>query len=179
MQEDKLTLDQLVKFGTTTPQGAEILRIIGRTRVNTVVSGGTGSDKTTLLNCITLFIDDDERIITCEGAAKLQLQQPHVVRLETGPPNLEGEGQVTMRDLVRNCLGMRPERIIVGEVRRPEAFDLPQAMNTGHNGSMGTLHANNPREARSRLESMITIGWSTCSSTRSCPAGGRPAPPEQ
>jgi len=157
-KKDKLTLNQLVKFGSITPQGAEILRIIGRSRVNTLVSGGTGSGKTTLLNCLTQFIDDDERIITCEDAAELQLQQPHVVRLETRPPNLEGEGQVTMRDLVRNCLRMRPERIIVGEVRGPEAFDLLQAMNTGHDGSMGTLHANNPREALSRLESMITMG---------------------
>ena len=157
-KKDKLTLDQLVRFGSITPQGAEILRIIGRSRVNTLVSGGTGSGKTTLLNCLTQFIDDDERIITCEDAAELQLQQPHVVRLETRPPNLEGEGQVTMRDLVRNCLRMRPERIIVGEVRGPEAFDLLQAMNTGHDGSMGTLHANNPREALSRLESMITMG---------------------
>ena len=157
-KKDKLTLDQLVRFGTITPQGAEILRIIGRSRINTLVSGGTGSGKTTLLNCLTQFIDDDERIITCEDAAELQLQQPHVVRLETRPPNLEGEGQVTMRDLVRNCLRMRPERIIVGEVRGPEAFDLLQAMNTGHDGSMGTLHANNPREALSRLESMITMG---------------------
>ncbi|MDP2410169.1 MAG: CpaF family protein [Pseudolabrys sp.] len=157
-KKDKLTLDQLVKFGTITEQGAEILRIIGRSRVNCLVSGGTGSGKTTLLNCLTQFIDDDERIITCEDAAELQLQQPHVVRLETRPPNLEGEGQVTMRDLVRNCLRMRPERIIVGEVRGPEAFDLLQAMNTGHDGSMGTLHANNPREGLSRLESMITMG---------------------
>jgi pilus assembly protein CpaF len=157
-KKDKLTLDQLVKFGTITQQGAEILRIIGRVRVNTLVSGGTGSGKTTLLNCLTQFIDDDERIITCEDAAELQLQQPHVVRLETRPPNLEGEGQVTMRDLVRNCLRMRPERIIVGEVRGPEAFDLLQAMNTGHDGSLGTLHANNPREALSRIESMITMG---------------------
>jgi pilus assembly protein CpaF len=157
-KKDKLTLDQLVSFGTITPEGAEILKVLGRCRVNTLVSGGTGSGKTTLLNCLTQFIDDDERIITCEDAAELQLQQPHVVRLETRPPNLEGEGQVTMRDLVRNCLRMRPERIIVGEVRGPEAFDLLQAMNTGHDGSMGTLHANSPREALSRLESMITMG---------------------
>jgi pilus assembly protein CpaF len=160
-KKDKLTLDQLVRFGTITQQGAEILRIIGRCRVNAIVSGGTGSGKTTLLNCLTKFIDDDERIITCEDAAELQLQQPHVVRLETRPPNLEGEGQITMRDLVRNCLRMRPERIVVGEVRGPEAFDLLQAMNTGHDGSMGTLHANNPREALSRLESMITMGGFT------------------
>jgi pilus assembly protein CpaF len=157
-KKDKLTLDQLVRYGSITPEGAEVLKVVGRCRVNTIVSGGTGSGKTTLLNCLTQFIDDDERIITCEDAAELQLQQPHVVRLETRPPNLEGEGQVTMRDLVKNCLRMRPERIIVGEVRGPEAFDLLQAMNTGHDGSMGTLHANSPREALSRIESMITMG---------------------
>jgi pilus assembly protein CpaF len=160
-RKEKLTLDQLVKYGTITPEGAQILQIIGRCRVNCIVSGGTGSGKTTLLNCLTQYIDNTERIITCEDAAELQLQQPHVVRLETRPPNLEGEGQVTMRDLVRNCLRMRPERIIVGEVRGPEAFDLLQAMNTGHDGSMGTLHANNPREGLSRLESMITMGGFT------------------
>jgi pilus assembly protein CpaF len=157
-KKDKLTLDQLVKFGAITAQGAEILQIIGRCRCNVLISGGTGSGKTTLLNCLTNYIDDEERVITCEDAAELQLQQPHVVRLETRPPNIEGEGQVTMRELVRNCLRMRPERIIVGEVRGPEAFDLLQAMNTGHDGSMGTLHANNPREALSRCESMITMG---------------------
>ena len=111
-------------------------------RCNVLISGGTGSGKTTLLNCMTAYIDAEERVITCEDAAELQLQQPHVVRLETRPPNLEGQGMITMRDLVRNCLRMRPERIIVGEVRGPEAFDLLQAMNTGHDGSMGTLHAN-------------------------------------
>jgi pilus assembly protein CpaF len=157
-KRDKLTLEQLVRFGSISPEGGEVLKVIGRSRVNTIISGGTGSGKTTLLNCLTRYIDEDERIITCEDAAELQLQQPHVVRLETRPPNLEGEGQVTMRDLVRNCLRMRPERIIVGEVRGPEAFDLLQAMNTGHDGSMGTLHANNPREGLSRLESMITMG---------------------
>jgi pilus assembly protein CpaF len=157
-RKDKLTLDQLVRFGSISPAGAEILKIIGRVRCNIVISGGTGSGKTTLLNCLTNYIDAGERVITCEDAAELQLQQPHVVRLETRPPNLEGAGQVTMRDLVRNCLRMRPERIIVGEVRGPEAFDLLQAMNTGHDGSMGTLHANSPREALSRMESMITMG---------------------
>ena len=157
-RRDKLTLEQLVRYGSISPEGAEILKIIGRCQVNVLISGGTGSGKTTLLNCLTRYIDDDERIVTCEDAAELQLQQPHVVRLETRPPNLEGEGQITMRDLVRNCLRMRPERIIVGEVRGPEAFDLLQAMNTGHDGSMGTLHANMPREALSRLESMITMG---------------------
>lgn len=157
-KKDKLTLEQLVRYGTVSEAGAQLLQVIGRCRVNTLISGGTGSGKTTLLNCLTRYIDHDERVITCEDAAELQLQQPHVVRLETRPPNLEGEGEVKMRDLVRNCLRMRPERIIVGEVRGPEAFDLLQAMNTGHDGSMGTLHANSPREALSRLESMITMG---------------------
>jgi pilus assembly protein CpaF len=157
-KKDKLTLDQLTKFGAISPAGAEILKIIGRVRCNVVISGGTGSGKTTLLNCLTNYIEAGERVITCEDAAELQLQQPHVVRLETRPANLEGAGQITMRDLVKNCLRMRPERIIVGEVRGPEAFDLLQAMNTGHDGSMGTLHANSPREALSRMESMITMG---------------------
>ncbi len=157
-KKDRLKLDDLVRFGSITEEGAEILKIIGRVRCNVLISGGTGSGKTTLLNCLTAYIDEDERVITCEDAAELQLQQPHVVRLETRPPNLEGEGEITMRDLVKNCLRMRPDRIIVGEVRGPEAFDLLQAMNTGHDGSMGTLHANSPREAISRLESMITMG---------------------
>ena len=157
-KKDKLTLDQLVRYGSISPDAAEVLKVIGRVRCNVLISGGTGSGKTTLLNCLTNYIDHDERVITCEDAAELQLQQPHTVRLETRPPNLEGTGAITMRDLVRNCLRMRPERIIVGEVRGPEAFDLLQAMNTGHDGSMGTLHANSPREALSRLESMITMG---------------------
>jgi pilus assembly protein CpaF len=157
-KKDKLTLQQLVKYNSISSEGAEVLRILGRVRANILISGGTGSGKTTLLNCLTGFIEKDERVITCEDSAELQLQQPHVVRLETRPPNLEGEGEITMRDLVKNCLRMRPERIIVGEVRGPEAFDLLQAMNTGHDGSMGTLHANSPREALSRLESMITMG---------------------
>jgi pilus assembly protein CpaF len=157
-KKDKLTLDQLMRFGAISPEGAEVLKIIGRVRCNVLISGGTGSGKTTLLNCMTNYIEHDERVITCEDAAELQLQQDHVVRLETRPPNLEGQGAITMRDLVKNCLRMRPERIIVGEVRGPEAFDLLQAMNTGHDGSMGTLHANSPREALGRLESMITMG---------------------
>ncbi len=160
-KKDKLTLDQLVRFGSISPDGAEVLKIVGKVRCNVLISGGTGSGKTTLLNCLTNYIENDERVITCEDAAELQLQQPHTVRLETRPPNLEGTGAITMRDLVRNCLRMRPERIIVGEVRGPEAFDLLQAMNTGHDGSMGTLHANSPREALSRLESMITMGGFT------------------
>ncbi|MCZ8375472.1 MAG: CpaF family protein [Beijerinckiaceae bacterium] len=157
-KKDKLTLEQLTKFGSISPEGAEVLKIIGRVRCNVVVSGGTGSGKTTLLNCLTRYIDEDERIITCEDAAELQLQQPHVVRLETRPPNLEGQGAITMRDLVKNCLRMRPERIIVGEVRGPEVFDLLQAMNTGHDGSMGTIHANSPRECLARMEAMIAMG---------------------
>lgn len=157
-KKDKLRLEQLVQFGSISPEGATILEIIGRVRCNVIISGGTGSGKTTLLNCMTGFVDPQERIVTCEDSAELQLQQPHVVRLETRPPNVEGSGEVTMRDLVKNCLRMRPERIIVGEVRGPEAFDLLQAMNTGHDGSMGTLHANTPREAMSRIESMITMG---------------------
>lgn len=157
-KKDKLTLEQLVKFGSITSEGAELLKIVGKVRCNVLISGGTGSGKTTLLNCMTSSIEQDERIITCEDSAELQLQQPHTLRLETRPPNLEGEGEITMRDLVKNCLRMRPERIIVGEVRGPEAFDLLQAMNTGHDGSMGTLHANSPRESLSRLESMITMG---------------------
>ncbi len=157
-KKDKLKMSNLVEFGSITPEGAAVLEVIGACRCNTLISGGTGSGKTTLLNCMTGFIDTHERVITCEDAAELQLQQPHVVRLETRPPNLEGQGEITMRDLVKNCLRMRPERIIVGEVRGPEAFDLLQAMNTGHDGSMGTLHANSPREALQRLESMITMG---------------------
>ena len=160
-KKDKLTLDQLVKFGAISPEGAEVLKIIGRVRCNVIISGGTGSGKTTLLNCLTNYVDRDERVITCEDSAELQLQQPHVVRLETRPPNLEGEGEVTMRDLVKNCLRMRPERIIVGEVRGPEVFDLLQAMNTGHDGSMGTIHSNSPRECLNRIESMIAMGGYT------------------
>lgn len=157
-KKERLTLDQLVNYGTITSEGAQILEIIGHVGCNVLISGGTGSGKTTLLNCLTRYINADERIVTCEDAAELQLQQPHVVRLETRPANIEGRGEVTMRDLVKNCLRMRPNRIIVGEVRGPEAFDLLQAMNTGHDGSMGTIHANSPREALSRVESMITMG---------------------
>lgn len=156
--KEKLTLQKLIGFGSMTPNCAELLKIIGACQVNVLISGGTGSGKTTMLNCLTNYISHGERVITCEDACELQLQQPHVVRLETRPPNLEGQGEVTMRDLVKNCLRMRPDRIIVGEVRGPEAFDLLQAMNTGHDGSMGTVHANNPREAVSRMENMIAMG---------------------
>jgi pilus assembly protein CpaF len=157
-KKDKLRMNDLVGFGAISEAAGKVLGIIGAARCNVLISGGTGSGKTTLLNCLTGYIAPDERVITCEDAAELQLQQPHVVRLETRPPNLEGQGAVHMRDLVKNCLRMRPERIIVGEVRGPEAFDLLQAMNTGHDGSMGTLHANSPREGLSRMESMITMG---------------------
>lgn len=157
-KKDKLTLKNLLEFGSITPELMTVLEVISEIRLNTLISGGTGSGKTTLLNCMTGHIDPSERIITCEDSAELQLQQPHVVRLETRPPNLEGKGEISMRDLVKNCLRMRPERIIVGEVRGPEAFDLLQAMNTGHDGSMGTVHANNPRESISRVENMIMMG---------------------
>ena len=157
-KKDRLTLDQLVKYGSITPEGRNLLAIIGRVRCNVIISGGTGSGKTTLLNCLTGYIENDERVVTCEDSAELQLQQPHVVRLETRPPNLEGEGEVTMRDLVRNCLRMRPDRIIVGEARGPEAFEILQAMNTGHDGSMSTVHSNSPRECINRMESMVLMG---------------------
>jgi pilus assembly protein CpaF len=157
-RKDKLSLNDLVNFGSITEKGAKLLEVASACRCNILISGGTGSGKTTLLNCLTDPIEPGERVITCEDAAELQLKNPHVVRLETRPPNLEGAGEISMTDLVKNCLRMRPERIIVGEVRGPEAFDLLQAMNTGHDGSMGTVHANNPREALSRVENMIAMG---------------------
>jgi len=136
---------------------ATVMKIAARSRLNILISGGTGSGKTTLLNAMSQLIDPGERIVTIEDAAALQLQQPHVVRLETRPPNLEGSGEITMRDLVKNALRMRPDRIILGEVRGAEAVDMLQAMNTGHDGSLGTLHANRPREALTRLENMIGL----------------------
>ncbi len=153
----KITLDMMADQGNIHPKMAQILKIAGRCRLNTVISGGTGSGKTTLLNAVSRNIDAGERIVTIEDAAELQLQQPHVVRLETRPANLEGNGEITMRDLVKNSLRMRPDRIILGEVRGPEAVDLLQAMNTGHDGSLGTLHANRPREALTRLENMVNM----------------------
>ncbi|TWT10217.1 CpaF family protein [Reyranella sp. CPCC 100927] len=149
--------DQMATQGNMSPQMATVLRIASRCRLNILISGGTGSGKTTLLNALSGMIALDERVVTIEDAAELRLQQPHVVRLETRPPNLEGNGEITMRDLVKNALRMRPERIILGEVRGPEAVDLLQAMNTGHDGSMGTLHANRPREALIRLENMLAM----------------------
>ena len=153
----KLTLDRMMEGGSMSPAMCRFLNIAGRCRLNILISGGTGSGKTTMLNAISRNIDPGERIVTIEDAAELQLQQPHVVRLETRPANLEGNGQVTMRDLVKNALRMRPDRIILGEVRGPEAFDLLAALNTGHDGSLGTLHANRPREALTRLENMINM----------------------
>lgn len=158
-RRDKLTLDDLVRWESLPHSAATVLSGLAKCGCNILVSGGTGSGKTTLLNCLTAFIDSDERIITCEDTAELQLQQPHVISLETRPPNIEGAGAISMRELVKNCLRMRPNRIIVGEVRGAEAFDLLQAMNTGHEGSMGTLHANSPREALSRLEAMVMMGY--------------------
>ncbi len=153
--KQKITLDKMVNQGNISSAMATVLQIAGRARLNILISGGTGSGKTTLLNALSRQIDAAERIVTIEDAAELQLQQPHVVRLETRPANLEGEGEVTMRDLVKNSLRMRPDRIILGEVRSSEAVDMLQAMNTGHEGSMCTIHANNPREALTRLENMI------------------------
>ena len=157
----QIGFDQMVHQGNISAAMATVLRIAARCRLNLVVSGGTGSGKTTLLNALSGMIDNGERVVTIEDAAELRLQQPHVVRLETRPANLEGNGEVNMRDLVKNALRMRPDRIILGEVRGPEAIDLLQAMNTGHDGSMGTLHANRPREALTRLENMVTMGVSS------------------
>jgi pilus assembly protein CpaF len=150
-----ITLDTMAKSGSISPEMAVVLKIASRSRLNIVISGGTGSGKTTTLNALSQMIDEGERICTIEDAAELQLQQPHVVRLETRPPNLEGKGEITMRDLVKNTLRMRPDRIILGEIRGAEAMDVLQAMNTGHDGSLCTIHANRPREALTRLENMV------------------------
>ena len=152
-----LELEDLVNYQTLTPEIAELLKGIIKARLNTVISGGTGSGKTTLLNILSRFIPGDERIITIEDAAELQLKQDHVVTLETRPPNIEGKGEVVQRDLLRNSLRMRPDRIIVGEVRGREAFDMLQAMNTGHDGSLTTIHANSPRDSLMRLETMVAM----------------------
>ena len=152
-----LTIDDLLSFGSVTSEMVGLLRAMVLARLNILVSGGTGSGKTTLLNCLSSFIPDNERIVTIEDSAELQLQQPHVVRLETRPPNIEGKGQVTQRDLVRNSLRMRPDRIIVGEVRAAESLDMLQAMNTGHDGSISTIHSNSARDALLRLEMMMQM----------------------
>ena len=152
-----LTLDAMVRQQNLSPQMASVLKVAARSRLNILISGGTGSGKTTLLNAVSQYIDRDERVITIEDAVELRLQQPHVVQMETRPPNIEGVGHVTQRELVRNALRMRPDRIIVGEVRGPEAFDMLQAMNTGHDGSMSTVHANSPRDALYRIENMVMM----------------------
>jgi pilus assembly protein CpaF len=153
-----MDLAQLVGFGAMTPQVARILELASQARLNIIISGGTGSGKTTMMNALSRQIEHGERIVTVEDAAELQLQQPHVVRLETRPASLEGRGEVTQRDLVRNALRMRPDRIIIGEVRGAEAFDMLQAMNTGHDGSMSTIHANTTRDAVARIENMVQMG---------------------
>jgi len=152
-----INLKQMARQGNVSPQMARVLEIASACRLNIIISGGTGSGKTTMMNAMSETIDHQERIITIEDAAELQLQQPHVLPLETRVANLEGKGEITMRDLVKNALRMRPDRIILGEVRGPEAVDMLQAMNTGHDGSMCTLHANTPREALTRLENMVNM----------------------
>ncbi len=155
--EDPYTIEDLINFGTLTPQMALFLKACVQARLNILISGGTGSGKTTTLNVLSSFVPSDERIITIEDDAELQLRQEHVVRLESRPPNIEGEGEITIRDLVRNSLRMRPDRIIVGEVRSGEALDMLQAMNTGHDGSLTTGHANSPRDMLARLETMVLM----------------------
>lgn len=154
---DKMTLDDLVGRGALTDYMAEFLKAAAKSKLNILISGGTGSGKTTMLNAISNFIPNNERIITLEDSAELQLQLPHVLRLETRPANIEGKGEITLRDLVRNSLRMRPDRIVIGEVRSGEAFDMLQAMNTGHEGSLTTVHANNPRDALARVENMVSM----------------------
>lgn len=155
--KDPLKIDDLIRFGTLTPEMAKFIESCVKARLNIVVSGGTGSGKTTTLNVLSSFIPNDERIVTCEDAAELQLRQEHVVTLESRPANIEGKGAVTIRDLVKNCLRMRPDRIVVGEVRSGEALDMLQAMNTGHDGSLTTGHANTPRDMLARLETMVLM----------------------
>jgi pilus assembly protein CpaF len=155
------TLEDLVEKGSLTAQIGEVLKAVAVSKLNVIISGGTGAGKTTLLNILSGFIPENERIITIEDSAELQLQQEHVCRLETRPPNVEGRGEITARDLVRNCLRMRPDRVVVGEVRGPEVIDMLQAMNTGHEGSMTTIHANTSRDALLRLETMISLSGIT------------------
>ena len=154
---DRLTMDRLIELGELTRVMGRVLQTVVRGRQNILISGGTGTGKTTLLNVLSGFIPPDERVITIEDSAELQLQQPHVIRLETRPPNIEGRGEVTQRDLVRNSLRMRPDRIVVGEVRGSEALDMLQAMNTGHDGSLTTIHANTSRDGLTRIESMVAM----------------------
>jgi pilus assembly protein CpaF len=152
---DPYTMDDLISFGSITPKAAQFLAACTRGKLNVLISGGTGTGKTTTLNAISAFVPGDERIVTIEDAAELQLQQDHVITLEARPPNIEGQGEIRIRELVRNSLRMRPDRIIVGEVRGAETLDMLQAMNTGHEGSLTTIHANSPRDALSRLETLV------------------------
>lgn len=154
---ERLTAESLIEYGELTAEMSRVLEAVVKSRLNVLISGGTGSGKTTLLNVLSSFIPGGERIVTIEDSAELQLQQPHKVRLETRPPNIEGKGEVTQRDLVKNSLRMRPDRIVIGEVRGSEALDMLQAMNTGHDGSLTTIHANTPRDALSRIESMVAM----------------------
>jgi pilus assembly protein CpaF len=154
---ERLTINDLIQFNSIPAQMAEVAAACVKSRLNMLVSGGTGAGKTTLLNCLSNYIPENERIVTIEDSAELKLQQEHVVRLETRPPNIEGQGGVTARDLVRNALRMRPDRIVIGEVRGGEALDMMQAMNTGHDGSISTIHANSARDALSRLETMMLM----------------------
>jgi pilus assembly protein CpaF len=154
---EPLRMEKLIEYKALTKDIAEMLQMCVSARLNTLISGGTGAGKTTLLNALSAYIPESERIVTIEDSAELQLQQPHVVRLETRPSNIEGKGEVTQRDLVKNALRMRPDRIVIGEVRGGEAIDMLQAMNTGHDGSLTTIHANTPRDALSRLETMIQM----------------------
>jgi pilus assembly protein CpaF len=155
--KDPIRMQNLIQFGSIPQEYALVLEAMVQARLNILISGGTGTGKTTFLNVLSSFIPNDERIVTIEDSAELQMQQEHIVRLETRPPNLEGMGEITQRDLVRNALRMRPDRIILGEVRSGEALDMLQAMNTGHDGSLATIHANSPRDALTRLETMVSM----------------------
>jgi pilus assembly protein CpaF len=158
---ERLGMEDMINLGTVTEAAAQVLKAIVESRLNVIVSGGTGAGKTTMLNILSSFISRNQRIVTIEDSAELQLQQPHVVRLETRPPNIENKGEITQRDLVRNSLRMRPERIVLGEVRGAEALDMLQAMNTGHDGSLTTVHANTPRDALGRIETMVSMSGIT------------------
>jgi pilus assembly protein CpaF len=156
-RQDKMMMDDLISAGTIEPEMAQFLKACVKLRLNTLISGGTGTGKTTFLNALSAYIPESERIITIEDPTELRMQQPHVVSLEARPPNIDGRGEITQRELLRNSLRMRPDRIIIGEIRGPEAFDMLNAMNTGHEGSLSTVHANAPRDALARVENMVMM----------------------